>query len=89
MSTVFGILDTIALELPCAQCGQSYRVPLKVIVLSQQMLHEGCPVSEERECPPVFYAPLLDSGLLEELQAVWARLDNQARAAGGRMVKLG
>jgi hypothetical protein len=86
MSTTSAILDAVCLELPCPRCGQSYRVPLKVIGLSQQMLHEGCPVSEERECPPVFYGPLLDPALLDELQAVWTRLESQALAAGGRVV---
>jgi len=88
MSTTVNILEDVGLELPCPQCGSVYRLPLKSIGISQRMLHEGCPLHDERECPPVFYGPLLESGLVDDLQAVWARLERGAQSAGGRMVIL-
>ena len=80
------ILDTFALELPCQTCGGTYRLPLKNIALSQQVMHDGCPVHDERECPPVHNAPLLGPEVLAELKSVWSKLESQARGAGGRLV---
>jgi len=81
------VLDTFALEIDCPQCGGAYRVPLRNIALSQNMMaHQGCPVHDERECPPAFDATLLDKQLLQDLQALWGRLDEQSRRAGARLV---
>ncbi len=45
------ILEAVEVELPC---GGLYEVTLKQILLSQQMIHEGCPVPADyaTECPP-------------------------------------
>ena len=61
-------------------------MPLRDIVLSHGMLHEGCPVSEETECPPLAQSKLIGFRLLEDLQHVWERLEEGARAAGGCLV---
>jgi hypothetical protein len=45
------ILESVAIEVPCSACGGRYEVTLKQIALSQQMLHEGCPVQVVDECP--------------------------------------
>jgi hypothetical protein len=81
-------LDDLGLELPCAQCGGVYRLPLKSVALSHRMLHDGCPVADERECPPVFYGPLVEASLLVELEALLGKLGQQAQGAGGRLVAL-
>jgi hypothetical protein len=78
------ILEAIAIELPCGACGGRYEVALKHVLLSQHMLHEGCPVPSHfmSEYAPVNYADLVDRGLLEELQQAWRRLEENARATG-------
>jgi len=49
------------------------------------MLHEGCPVQVETECPPLAYSGLVDQELVQELQRVWVRLEEKAREAGGEL----
>ena len=44
------ILEIVAIEIPCSARGGRYEVTLKQIALSQQMLHEGCPVQVVDEC---------------------------------------
>jgi hypothetical protein len=60
-------------------------VTLKEIALSQQMLHEGCPVQVVDECPPLAYSGLVDQELVQEPQSVWVRLDDKARGASGEL----
>ena len=83
------ILDAVAISLPCHSCGGNYQVPLRDVLLSHTMLHEGCPISQETECPPVFQSRLLERGEVEEFQRVWSRLENRARSDGGEHVLLG
>ena len=83
------ILDTVAISLPCRSCGDNYRVPLKDVLLSHRMLHQGCPVSQETECPPLFQSRLFERKDIEELQSAWSRLENRARSDGGELVLLG
>ena len=83
------ILDAVAISLPCRSCGDNYRVPLKDVLLSHRMLHQGCPVSQETECPPVFQSRLFERGDIEELQRAWSRLERRARSDGGDLVLLG
>ena len=47
--------------------------------------HEGCPVRVERECQPLFYSGLVGRELVQELQMVWARLEEKAREASGEL----
>lgn len=79
------ILEKLAVEIPCSACGGRYEVTLQQILLSQEMLHEGCPVQVVDECPPLAYSGLLDRESVLELQAVWARLEKKAQGAGGEL----
>lgn len=88
MNDAPNLLEVLGLELPCPLCGHFYRLPLKSVAISQRMLHEGCPVSDERECPPIFYGPLVAPSLLHDLQSSCARLAVRARELGGRVVAL-
>src|ERR1039458_5974585 len=83
--TFTDILEVVAIEIPCSACGGRYEVTLKQILLSQEMLHEGCPVQVETECPPLAYSGLVDQELVQELQGVWLRIEETARAAGGEL----
>jgi len=80
------ILDTVGISLPCRSCGNAYQVPLRDVLLSHTVLHEGCPVSQETECPPVFQSRLFESKEIEELQRAWNQLEQRARADGGELV---
>ena len=50
------ILEALSVRIPCTACEQFYEVPLNDILLSHEMLEQGCPVHDETECPPVFQA---------------------------------
>jgi hypothetical protein len=77
------ILDMVAIEIPCRNCGGRYEISLKKIALSQQMLHDGCPVHAETECPPIFLSGLVDPELTADLQEIWSRLEKKARDVNG------
>jgi hypothetical protein len=80
------ILSEVAIRLPCTSCGEPYSVPLRDILLSHQVMHEGCPVAEETECPPVFQSRLAAESAVKALDRVWRRLERRARADGGELV---
>lgn len=79
------ILEKLTIEIPCSACGGRYEVTLKQVQLSQEMLHEGCPVQIVDECPPLAYSGLVDREIIQELQTVWNRLEAEARGAGGEV----
>jgi hypothetical protein len=79
------ILEIVAIEIPCSACGGRYEVTLKQIALSQQMLHEGCPVEVVDECPPLAYSGLVDQEFVQELEKVWVHLEEKARRASGEL----
>ena len=79
------ILERVAIEIPCSACGGRYEVTLKQILLSQGMMHEGCPVQIVDACPPLAYSGLVDEATIYELQRVWARLEEKARGASGEV----
>lgn len=79
------ILEMIGIEIPCRTCGGRYEVSLKKIALSQQMLHEGCPVRAETECPPLFLSGFVEQELTQDLQRVWSRLEKAARDVNGEV----
>lgn len=83
------ILEAVAVTMPCASCSGHYEITLKQALLSHQMLHEGCPVSDERECPPLYFSHVADEQLARELQNLWGRLEDRARKAGGELTLLG
>lgn len=79
------VLDLVAIEIPCSACGGRYEVTLRQIALSQEMIHEGCPVQVVDECPPLAYSGLVDQELIQELRKAWVRLEEEARKAGGEL----
>jgi len=56
--TIMDILEAVAIELRCVSCGAHYEITLRQVLISEQMLHEGCPVPIQftNECPPLYYA---------------------------------
>lgn len=82
------ILEAVAVAMQCASCSRQYEVTLKQVLLSHQMLHDGCPVSDERECPPLYLSRIVDEQLASELQSVWDRLEDRARKVGGELTLL-
>lgn len=83
------ILSVAAIRLPCSWCGESYEVPLRDILLSHKIMHEGCPVAEETECPPVSQARLASEWAVKALDQAWRRLERRAAADGGELVLIG
>jgi hypothetical protein len=83
------ILSLAAIRMPCHHCGQSYSVPLSDILLSHKIMHEGCPVAEETECPPVFQSRLASQSAVENLRRAWHRLEKRAQKDGGELVIIG
>ena len=79
------ILEMVGIEIPCRTCGARYEVSLQKIALSQQMLHEGCPVRAETECPPLFLSGFVDRELTQDLQKIWLRLEKEARGVNGEV----
>jgi hypothetical protein len=83
--TFMDILEIVAIEIPCSACGGRYEVTLKQIALSQQALHQGCPVQVTDECPPLAYSGLVDQGLVQELEKFWVRLEEMACRVSGEL----
>ncbi len=83
------ILSVAAIRLPCSWCGESYEVPLRDILLSHKIMHEGCPVAEETECPPAFQSRLASEWAVKTLDQAWRRLERRATADGGELVLIG
>ena len=79
------ILEMVGIEIPCRSCGGRYEVSLKKIALSQQMLHDGCPVQAATDCPPLFLSGLADRELIQDLQVIWSRLEEEARGVKGEV----
>ena len=79
------ILEFVAIEIPCVACGGRYEVTLKQVTLSQKMLHEGCPIRVETECPPLAQSGLVDQELIQELQDIWGRLEEKVHGTGGEL----
>lgn len=79
------ILEFVAIEIPCIACGGRYEVTLKQVALSQKMLHEGCPIRVDTECPPLAQSGLADQELVQELQRIWVRLEEEVCGTGGKL----
>jgi len=79
------ILEMVGIEIPCRNCGGRYEVSLKKIAISQQMLHDGCPVRAETECPPLFISNFVDRELTRDLQNIWSRLEKEAHGVNGEV----
>jgi hypothetical protein len=80
------ILSLAAIQLQCFECGGSYLVPLRDILLSHKVLHDGCPVQAETECPPVFQSRLASHGAINAVDEAWRQLERRANADGGELV---
>jgi hypothetical protein len=80
------ILDSAAIRLLCRFCDHYYEVPLRDILLSHEIVHCGCPVPHETECPPVFQIRICDSKVVESLQIAWRAASHCAELAGGELV---
>lgn len=80
------ILSAVAVKLPCKTCGEDYEVPLRDVLQSHELLHEGCPVMEETECPMVHQAALFSAEAVQALERDWNRLEQRAQKDGGRLV---
>jgi len=76
------LLQHVAVLVPCAACGQHYSVSLRNVLMSQDMMHEGCPVCHETECLPLSYAALADEAAVHEFERNWIQLLRRVRAAG-------
>ena len=80
------ILSLAAIQLQCLECGGSYLVPLRDVLLSHKILHDGCPVAAETECPPLFQSRLASQRAINALDEAWRDLERRANADGGELV---
>ena len=80
------ILEVLSVQMPCTSGRRLYEVPLNDILLSHQMLEEGCPIQDETECPPLFQTRLISREVLDDFVKVWSRLDASVRRDGGKVV---
>ncbi|MGE5245708.1 MAG: hypothetical protein ACM3SQ_15910 [Betaproteobacteria bacterium] len=76
------ILEYVSVSVPCGQCGRHYDVTLRQVLLSQDMLHEGCPATSPDECMPLTYAGLANETTLHDFDRSWACVLRQVQAAG-------
>ncbi len=80
------ILGRVAIRMRCQGCGDTSEVSLRQVLLSEEMMRNGCPVTAQTECPPLAYAHLADVGPLRDLERVWSRLTQAVEGAGGNLV---
>jgi len=83
------ILNSIAIRIPCPNCHGAYMVPLRDILLSHELLHQGCQIAQETECPPPFQARLAPRPEIEALDRAWRAIEDRARMDGGELVWVG
>ncbi len=83
------ILNSIAIRIRCPNCGGTYLVPLSDVLLSHELLHQGCPVAEETECPPLFQSRLVPRPAIAALDRAWRVIDDRVRKNGGQLVWIG
>lgn len=76
------LLQHLAVRVPCGACGHRYDVSLRQVLLSQDMLHDGCPVCAETECSPLTYAALANEEALRDFARSWGRLRDLVHTAG-------
>ena len=80
------LLEAVGIEFPCLACGGSYRVPLRKIRASQQMMDSGCQVRHFADCPPGAFAHLIEPAVLVRFEAAVREIVAAAAGAGGRLV---
>jgi hypothetical protein len=76
------LLQHVAVLVPCAACGQHYTVSVRDVLMSQDMIHAGCPVCHETDCLPLTYAALADEAAVREFEQSWIQLRRKVRAGG-------
>ena len=76
------ILDHVYLVAHCEDCKEATEVSARIARNAETMLHEGCPVQNERNCPERYYASLIDPAALDELARAWAHVEASARSRG-------
>lgn len=77
------LLDHVAVMVPCMACGEHYEIPLRKVLLSQETMHAGCPVADERDCPQVQLRQLVDEDALRRFESAWDSLRDTSK---GRLV---
>ena len=80
------ILNTVAVEMPCKECGGNFKVSLGQILLAQEGMRATCNALGERECPGFYYAGLIDHGLCDQLVSVWHQIESHVEAEGAHLV---
>lgn len=88
--TSVDILEHVALDVPCASCGDDYSVPLRHVLLSQDVVHEsermwdeGCPnYCREPICLPLSYARLAKESAVRGFERHLADAMTELRTAG-------
>lgn len=77
------ILEHVTIETKCGACHAKTSVSARAARDSEEMLCSGCcPVSDDRECPQLQYAAMMDPALLDELERVWRRIEEAAQRRG-------
>ena len=76
------ILRHVSVTVPCPSCGAYYSVTLRQVLLSQDLLHQGCPVASETECPQVYYAALARESTLRDFERAWNGIVGEVQASG-------
>ena len=79
------VLKSVAVELPCNQCGRRYQVTLGQILSSQEALGHDCLARGETECEPLLDARLIDRDVIAAFVSAWERLERAARSSGGAL----
>ncbi len=79
----------VAIELPCSECGRTFRVSLGQLLNAQEGMRHECLARGDTECPGVHLAALVDHATLESLVSSWKALQAQARGEGGQLIMVG
>lgn len=80
------ILDQVFLTIGCPSCGAPREIPLRNIELSQQAMHEDCPVPFPQECPQRVWSALIAPAVIKQFLDAWQVLEASAAASGGSIV---
>ncbi len=80
------ILSAVAVELPCEECGGTFRVSLGQILDAQGAMRATCNARGLRECPGFYYAGLVDPESGRQLADAWRQMEREAACAGGELV---
>lgn len=76
----------VAIELPCSECGGTFRVSLGQVLNAQEGMRHECLARADTECPGMHLAGLADRATLESVVKNWREMQEQARRHGGQLV---